>query len=136
MTEELAGAHEHVEVRKQSAGLFDIRNIIGALVLIYGIVLVIMGLIHSSDTDLVKANGININLWAGVAMIVLGLFFIIWSFLRPVVVQTTEVLVDEDTGTERTTATAVGEETPHERDTERTTGSAAADETPRERKAE
>ena len=40
----------NVEVRKQSAGLFDIRNIIGLLVLIYGVVLTIMGLFVSERT--------------------------------------------------------------------------------------
>jgi hypothetical protein len=118
MADMAAGPHEHVEVKRHSAGLFDIRNIIGSLVLIYGVVLIIMGLMNSSEADLERSDGFNINLWAGVAMTALGVFFILWSFLRPVVVQTTEVVVDEDTGAERTTGTAIGDETPGQRKVE------------------
>jgi hypothetical protein len=96
MTEQ-AGPHEHVEVKRHSAGLFDIRNIIGSLVLIYGVVLLIMGLINNSDEDLMKSDGFNINFWAGLGMLLLGVFFIGWSVLRPVVVQSTEVVSDDDT---------------------------------------
>lgn len=80
----------NVEVRKQSAGLFDIRNIIGLLVLIYGVVLTVMGF-SVSDEQLAKSAGWNVNLWAGVAMILLGIFFMGWAYLRPVVVTTTVV---------------------------------------------
>lgn len=111
----MTSPHEHVEVKKQSAGLFDIRNIIGSLVLIYGVVLVIVGLVNNSEEDLAPADGFNINLWAGLAMVLLGLFFIIWCYLRPVVVQTTEVIVDDDTGAEHVGRTAVGDELPGER---------------------
>lgn len=91
-------SHEpRVEVRKQAAGLFDIRNIIGSLVLIYGVVLVLLGLFSHSDADKIKTDGMNVNLWAGLAMTVLGLFFIAWAYLRPVVVTTT-VVEGEPTG--------------------------------------
>jgi hypothetical protein len=94
---ETVGPHEHVEVKKHSAGIFDIRNIIGALVLIYGVVLLIMGLVNKSEDDLAKSDGFNINFWAGLGMILLGVFFVGWSVLRPVVVQTTEVVSDDET---------------------------------------
>lgn len=94
---ETAGPHEHVEVRKHSAGIFDIRNIIGSLMLIYGVVLLIMGLVNNSDEDLDKSDGFNINVWAGIGMILLGGFFVAWSVLRPVVVQSTEVVSDDET---------------------------------------
>ena len=86
----------NVEVRRQSAGLFDIRNIIGLLVLIYGVVLTIMGF-GVSDEQLAKSAGWNVNLWAGIAMVLLGIFFIGWAYLRPVVVTTT-VVSGEPTG--------------------------------------
>lgn len=71
---------------KRTAGAFDIRNIIGGLIGIYGIVLVITGIVSRSEHDLAKADGFNINLWAGIAMVAVAVAFISWSVLRPVVV--------------------------------------------------
>ena len=68
------------------AGAFDIRMFIAMLIGIYGIVLVIYGLIGPSDADLKKADGLNINLWAGLGMVVVSAAFVLWSRLRPVVV--------------------------------------------------
>lgn len=68
------------------AGAFDIRVFIASLIGIYGVVLVIYGIIGSSDADLVKSGDVNINLWAGIGMLVVAAFFVIWARLRPVVV--------------------------------------------------
>jgi hypothetical protein len=68
------------------AGAFDMRNFIAALLGIYGIVLVIYGLIGSNDTELAKSDGLNINLWAGLGMVAVAATFLIWARLRPVVV--------------------------------------------------
>lgn len=68
------------------AGAFDIRTFIGTLIGIYGVVLVVMGLFATSDADLAKADGLNINLWAGLGMIVAAVVFGGWAYLRPVVV--------------------------------------------------
>jgi hypothetical protein len=68
------------------AGAFDIRNFIAGLIGIYGVVLVIYGIIGSSATQLKKSDNININLWAGIAMVLTAAFFITWARLRPVVV--------------------------------------------------
>jgi hypothetical protein len=68
------------------AGAFDIRTFIGILIGIYGVVLVAMGLFATSDADLAKADGLNINLWAGLGMIVAAVVFAGWAYLRPVVV--------------------------------------------------
>ncbi|MEV4972793.1 hypothetical protein [Streptomyces scopuliridis] len=65
-----------------AARLFDIRRIIGALFVVYGIIVTIAG-ITASDADLKKAQDININLRTGLGMLVLGLFFLIWLKLRP-----------------------------------------------------
>ncbi|MET7981267.1 MULTISPECIES: hypothetical protein [unclassified Streptomyces] len=65
-----------------AARLFDIRRIIGGLFVIYGIIVTIAG-ITASDADLAKAGGININLWTGLGMLALGLFFLAWLWLRP-----------------------------------------------------
>ena len=69
---------------KKTAGAFDIRNIIGALLGIYGVILLLMGLF--GDTSPEKTGGVNANLWAGLGLLVVGSCFIAWSRLRPLVV--------------------------------------------------
>ena len=70
------------EARK--AGAFDIRNFIGALLAIYGVILLAMGIFADPETD--KTGGVNANLWAGVGLLVVGLGFMAWARLRPVIV--------------------------------------------------
>jgi hypothetical protein len=65
-----------------AARLFDIRLIIGGLFVIYGIIVTIAGF-TASDADIKKAQDININLWTGLGMLVLGLLFLLWIKLRP-----------------------------------------------------
>lgn len=69
---------------KKAAGAFDIRNIIGLLLAIYGVILLAMGLFGDPETE--KTGGVNANLYAGIALLVVGLGFIAWSRLRPIVV--------------------------------------------------
>ncbi|GAB2685256.1 hypothetical protein [Nocardia thraciensis] len=64
--------------------LFDIRTIVGALLGLYGVILVVTGLVSHSDEDLARSGGWNTNLWAGIAMIVVALVFLAWVWLRPV----------------------------------------------------
>jgi hypothetical protein len=68
------------------AGAFDIRNFIAMLIGIYGVILVIYGIIGSNDTQLAKSDNVNINLWAGLGMLVVGIGFFVWAKVRPVVV--------------------------------------------------
>ena len=78
---------EVTELQSKSATafrLFDIRRIIGGLFVVYGIIVTIAG-ISPSDADLEKAQGVNINLWTGLAMLALGVFFLVWLKLRPTV---------------------------------------------------
>ena len=63
--------------------LFDLRLIIAFLFGVYGVVLVVMGLGFTTDDDLKKAEGVNINLWAGIAMAVIAALFATWALLRP-----------------------------------------------------
>ncbi|MEV0113158.1 hypothetical protein AB0H77_07880 [Streptomyces sp. NPDC050844] len=72
-----------------AARLFDIRRIIGGLFVVYGVIVTIAG-ISPSDADLDKAEGISINLWTGLAMLALGLFFLGWLWLRPAAAPTQE----------------------------------------------
>ena len=66
------------------AGLFDIRIFIGALLGVYGVIVTLTGLFGTSDADLAKTDDFNINLVAGVLLIVAAVVFIGWARLRPV----------------------------------------------------
>jgi hypothetical protein len=66
----------------QAANLFDLRRIIGGLFTVWGVLLIILGATDST-AEANKAAGININLWAGVGMLILGIVFLIWAFTRP-----------------------------------------------------
>jgi hypothetical protein len=81
-----SGSNKSGSGKPRKAGAFDMRNFIAALIGIYGIVLTIYGIIGSSDTQLAKSDGVNINLWAGLGMIVVAAGFAIWARLKPVVV--------------------------------------------------
>ncbi|MFI6440932.1 hypothetical protein [Streptomyces sp. NPDC050759] len=65
-----------------AARIFDLRRIIGGLFVLYGIIVTIAG-INPSDSSLDKSAGININLWTGLGMLLLGIFFLAWLKLRP-----------------------------------------------------
>ncbi|NEB03184.1 hypothetical protein [Streptomyces sp. SID13726] len=65
-----------------AARIFDLRRIIGGLFVLYGIIVTIAG-INPSDATLSKAEGVNINLWTGLGMLALGIFFLLWLKLRP-----------------------------------------------------
>jgi hypothetical protein len=49
----------------RAATLFDVRRIIGGLLALYGVVLVVLGL-TDDQAAIDKAQGVHINLWAGV----------------------------------------------------------------------
>lgn len=70
----------------QTAGAFDIRNIIGIVIGVFGVILVVVGLFFSPADELAKSGGIRANLIAGIVMILGAAVFIAWSLLRPVVV--------------------------------------------------
>lgn len=75
---------------KKTAGVLDVRNIIGALLTIYGVILLLLGLFGSSapaSPDAPAGGGdINANLWAGLAMLAVGLGFVAWWRIRPLAV--------------------------------------------------
>ncbi|WP_284749777.1 hypothetical protein [Amycolatopsis sp. RTGN1] len=72
--------------RPKKAGAFDIRLIIALLIGVYGVILTVMGAFFTSDAELKKAADVNINLWAGIGMLVVSALFIIWARVRPLVV--------------------------------------------------
>ena len=66
----------------RAANLFDVRRFIGGLFVLYGAILFVLGL-GASDADVDKAAGVNVNLWTGLAMLVVGALFLFWAFTRP-----------------------------------------------------
>jgi hypothetical protein len=62
--------------------LFDLRTLIGALFVLYGVLLTVVGL-FDNDAEIAKADGIRINLWLGLSMLLLGVLFLLWVRLRP-----------------------------------------------------
>ena len=66
----------------RAANLFDVRRFIGGLFVIYGTILLVLGL-GASDADVEKAAGVNVNLWTGLAMLIVGGLFLFWAFTRP-----------------------------------------------------
>lgn len=80
------------------AGAFDIRRIIALLLGVYGIVVTIMGIGFTSEREIAQAAGVNINLWAGIGMLVACGLFLLWAWLRPIEVsepETDEQQADE-----------------------------------------
>jgi hypothetical protein len=69
-----------------NANRFDIRRIISGLFGVYGLVLVALGL-FGSDAIKEKAAGINIDLWAGLAMLVVAALMLAWALWRPTAVE-------------------------------------------------
>ncbi|HEY2224562.1 hypothetical protein [Actinomycetospora sp.] len=70
--------------------LFDLRYVIGALLGVYGVILVIRGLLDGPE-QLARAAGTAINLWTGIALVVVSALFLLWARVRPLGIE-----VDED----------------------------------------
>jgi cytochrome c biogenesis protein CcdA len=75
-----------------SSSLFDLRYLIGGLFTVYGIILIVAAFFVSN----VKSGGININLWLGIAMLVLGLLFLLWARSRPLRIEGESALAQAD----------------------------------------
>lgn len=74
---------EELESKSATAArIFDLRRIIGGLFVVYGVIITITGLTDSQQA-IDKAQGVNINLWTGIGMLILGAFFLVWLKLRP-----------------------------------------------------
>jgi uncharacterized membrane protein len=78
----------------KKASLFDVRTIIGALMFLYGLVLFLTSF-ATSDADKAKADGVNANLWVGLALLVFGVLMIVWAVTRPIVVDEAELEADK-----------------------------------------
>lgn len=84
MAERTTGTDAQAE-KVHRAGAFDIRNFIGMLIGIFGVVL-LLAAVFDSEAALAKTDGVRINLWAGLGMVATAIVFFVWARLRPVVV--------------------------------------------------
>ena len=78
----------------KKVSLFDVRNIIGALMVLYGVILLLTSF-ATSEADKAKADGINANLWVGIALLVFGILMITWAVTRPIVVDEAQLEQDK-----------------------------------------
>lgn len=76
------------------AGAFDIRNIIGALLGVYGVILALAGALGENEPE--KTGGVNANLWTGLALLVVAAAFLAWARLKPIVVPSDFDRPDDD----------------------------------------
>jgi hypothetical protein len=81
----------------QAANLFDLRRIIGGVFLVWGLLLVILG-VTESDAEIEKAAGVNINLVAGLGMLAISGLFLLWAFTRPLGEELREAVEGEPAG--------------------------------------
>ncbi|PJI93358.1 hypothetical protein [Luteimicrobium subarcticum] len=77
----LSQAEQDAHVR--ATRRFDLRRIIGALFVLYGAIVLIVGLADPTG-DKAKTGGIAINIWTGIGMLIVGGLFFLWDHLRPV----------------------------------------------------
>ncbi|MDY5147615.1 hypothetical protein DDD64_01700 [Actinotignum sanguinis] len=71
------------EARLGRLSLFDLRTWIAIMFGVFGIMLAGYGLFFVTEEDLAKAAGINLNLWTGLAMIIVAIFFAARSAAAP-----------------------------------------------------
>jgi len=88
---------------ERAANLFDLRRIIGGLFVLWGVLLVILG-ITESDAEIQKAADVNINLFAGLGMLAVGILFLLWAFTRPLGEELREAEEDERPGSHQAAA--------------------------------
>jgi len=80
------------DARDASSTLFDLRFIIGGLFTVYGVILVVASR-YVSNT---KAGGMDINLWLGLAMLILGVSFLVWAWRRPLVLEPVQSVLAQE----------------------------------------
>jgi hypothetical protein len=78
----------------KKVSLFDVRSIIGALLSLYGLILLLASF-GTSDADKAKADGVNANLWVGIVLLVFGVLMIVWAVTRPIEVDEEQLEADK-----------------------------------------
>lgn len=84
MADEKSGDQpEVVEDTSAAATLFDLRTVIAILFGSFGIILLIVALTTTTQSELDKAGGVHLNLWTSISMLVLSAVFVVWVRTRP-----------------------------------------------------
>jgi len=78
----------------KKVSLFDVRSIVGALMFLYGVILLLASF-ATSDADKAKADGVNANLWVGLVLLVFGVLMVVWAVTRPIVVDEEQLEADK-----------------------------------------
>jgi|GEM_PF-1705654 len=81
-TDENADPADAPAMTMRQARMLDLRIYISAMFLIFGTTVTAMG-ISPSQAQLERAAGVNINLWAGLAMLGLSLVMGVWAYVSP-----------------------------------------------------
>jgi hypothetical protein len=88
---------EDLEKVSAAARLFDVRRVIGGLFVVYGVIVTLLGIFDNS-AEIEKAQGVRINLWMGLSMLVLGGLFLLWLWWRPTEAPATRADPEADEG--------------------------------------
>ena len=78
----------------KKVSLFDVRTIIGSLLVIYGVILFVASF-GTSASQRAKADGVNANLWVGLVLLVVGALMIVWAVTRPLEIDEAELEADK-----------------------------------------
>jgi hypothetical protein len=78
----------------KKASLFDVRTIVGALMSLYGVILILASF-GTSEADKAKADGVNANLWVGLGLLLFGIIMAVWAVTRPIVIDEEQVEADK-----------------------------------------
>lgn len=92
--------------RSHTAGAFDIRNVIGALLGLYGLILLLSFLFLDPGVDAAtgEAKDSSYNLWTGVAMLIAAGVFFWWTKANPIKIDEAEASAEASNNAEASAA--------------------------------
>jgi uncharacterized membrane protein len=79
-------AQDSDEKTRHTAGAFDIRTFIAALMGIYGVILVLTGIFGADETTSGSKTAGNVNLWVGICLLIFAALMQGWALWRPTIV--------------------------------------------------
>jgi uncharacterized membrane protein len=88
-------ADETGEETRHTAGAFDIRTFIAALMGIYGVILVLTGIFGADETSNGSKTAGNVNLWVGICLLIFAALMQGWALWRPTIVDVKKLEEDK-----------------------------------------
>jgi uncharacterized membrane protein len=79
---------------KRTAGAFDIRTFIAALMGIYAVILVLAGILGADETTSGEQVAGNVNLYVGIGLLVFAALMQGWAMWRPTIVDEEQLARD------------------------------------------